>query len=324
MLAVAVYLPLSLTKAQRPGRLAALITLGAMAVVLAGCAEQGAPEFGAPPPAGVVVEKASSDQPLAKNEPAAGGEAIPVDAGQISAEVQRKIIYTAYIDVVVKDLDDAVASVQQMIQEHKGYIAKSEVRGQIGQRRTAEFTLRVPVDNFPVLRDALLRLGAAERNALESKDVTEEYVDVEARLRILKQEEEALNKILRETTNRQELLLTRQRVMEVRSQIEAAQGRLNMLSRLSALATIHLKLREEQHYRPPETTAAPTYFERIRTTFANSTGAVSRFLVNASLMLVALIPWLPIILPVGLLLVWLRRRWHARRQERSTQQPAAA
>jgi (p)ppGpp synthase/HD superfamily hydrolase len=96
-----------------------------------------------------------------------------VDPKLLTAEVERKIIYTAHIHVVVKDVEAAMAEVKQLIQSHKGYIAKSEVRGQVGQRRTAEYVLRVPVSNFNALQEALLQLGFAERNALESQDVTE-------------------------------------------------------------------------------------------------------------------------------------------------------
>lgn len=261
------------------------------------------------PSAGSSIASENADQFQAKALLPASDEAVKVPAAQI----QRKIIYTAHIEVMVKDIDVAVAEVQQLMQGHNGYVASSEVRGQIGQQRHAVFTLRVPVENFSAVRDALLRLGLAERNALESRDVTEEYVDVEARLRILKQEEEALGKILRETTNRQELLLTRQRLMEVRSQIEAAQGRLNLLSRLSALATIHLKLREQQHYQPPETLAAPTYLQRVRTTLTNSYAGLVRFSEEVSLAVVAALPWAPVWLPSILLAVWLwRRRWARR------------
>ncbi|MCS7021438.1 MAG: DUF4349 domain-containing protein [Gemmataceae bacterium] len=265
-----------------------------------------------PPP----VDKApASDTP-------SGAEETPPDNKKIATEAERKIIYTAHLDVYVKDLDAAVAEVNRLTESHKGYVARSEVRGQIGQHRTAEYLLRVPVDNFGALRDALLQLGTAERNALESQDVTEEYVDVDARLRILKQEEEALNKMLREVTNRQDLLQTRQSLLEVRSQIERFQGRLNLLRRLSALATIHLKLREEMHYRPPVTTAAPTYLERVQTTFDNSLRGLVRFLERSSLTAVALVPWLPLIVPAGVFLVWLRRRWRARRHHDNNSLPS--
>jgi hypothetical protein len=248
-----------------------------------------------------------------------------VDPKLLTAEVERKIIYTAHIDVVVKDLEAAMAEVKQLIQGHKGYIAKSEVRGQVGQRRTAEYVLRVPVSNFNALQEALLQLGFAERNALESQDVTEEYVDIEARLQVLKREEETLNKLLLESASRSDLLQTRDHILQVRSQIERAQGRLNLLSRLTALSTIYLKLREEQNYQPPASKAAPTLGERIRVTFRNSWDSFLNFLTQCILTAVALTPWLPVIIPAGLLLVWFgRRRIHARLRNQQAIQPPSA
>ncbi|GIW83849.1 MAG: hypothetical protein KatS3mg106_362 [Gemmataceae bacterium] len=248
-----------------------------------------------------------------------------VDPKLLTAEVERKIIYTAHIDVVVKDLEAAMAEVKQLIHGHKGYIAKSEVRGQVGQRRTAEYVLRVPVNNFNALQEGLLQLGFAERNALESQDVTEEYVDIEARLQVLKREEETLNKLLLESRSRSDLLQTRDHILQVRSQIERAQARLNLLSRLTAFSTIYLKLREEQNYQPPASKAAPTLGERIRVTFRNSWDNFLDFLTKCTLLAVALTPWLPVIIPAGLVLIWLRhRRIRARVRNQQAVQPPSA
>lgn len=255
----------------------------------------------------------SSISKSATSSDAPSSDLVPKDSKLLSADIERKIIYTAYIDVVVKELEAAVTEVQNLVQAHKGYIAKSEVRGRVGQRRTADYVLRVPVDNFTVLREGLLQLGLVERNALESQDVTEEYVDLQARLRVLKQEEEALNKLLRDSVTREDLLKTRDHLLQVRSQIEKAQGRLNLLSRLTMLSTIHLRLREEQNYQPPASSAAPSLSERISVTFRNSWHNFTRFLISCTLTVVALIPWLPVLVPVGLLLTWLwKRRYRTR------------
>ncbi len=248
-----------------------------------------------------------------------------VDPKLLTAEVERKIIYTAHIELVVKELETAMAEVKQLVQGHKGYIAKSEVRGQVGQRRTADYVLRVPANHFTALQEGLLQLGFAERNALESQDVTEEYVDIEARLQVLKREEETLNKLLLESTSRSDLLQTRDHILQVRSQIERAQARLNLLSRLTAFSTIYLKLREEQNYQPPASKAAPTLGERIRVTFRNSWDNFLDFLTKCTLLAVALTPWLPVIIPAGLVLIWLRhRRIRARVRNQQAVQPPSA
>jgi len=255
----------------------------------------------------------STSSKSAPSSDATSSELVPKDSKLLSAEIERKIIYTAYIDVVVKELEAAMTEVKQLVQAHKGYIAKSEVRGRVGQRRTADYVLRVPVDNFTVLREGLFQLGLVERNALESQDVTEEYVDIQARLRVLQQEEETLNKLLRDSVTRDDLLKTRDHLLQVRCQIEKAQGRLNLLSRLTSLATIHLKLREEQNYQPHQSSAAPTLGERMSITFRSSWHNFTRFLASCTLTAVALVPWLPVLVPAGLLLTWLwKRRYRCR------------
>lgn len=272
-----------------------------------------------------VGSRAPADQAEKAGGDLANSPKSDVDPKLLTAEVERKIIYTAHIHVVVKDVEAAMAEVKQLIQSHKGYIAKSEVRGQVGQRRTAEYVLRVPVSNFNALQEALLQLGFAERNALESQDVTEEYVDIEARLQVLKREEETLNKLLLESKSRSDLLQTRDHILQVRSQIERAQARLNLLSRLTAFSTIYLKLREEQNYQPPASKTAPTLGERIRVTFRNSWDSFLNFLTQCTLTAVALTPWLPVIIPASLVLIWLwRRRTRARWRNQQAVQPPSA
>ena len=93
------------------------------------------------------------------------GEAVK-DGNPAPADVasKRHIIYTATLDIVVKDLDAATPEVEKLIAAHKGYVAKSEVKGNTGSRRVATYTLRVPVDSFKLLIDGLLPLGIAEKN----------------------------------------------------------------------------------------------------------------------------------------------------------------
>ena len=270
-------------------------------------------------PSGFSDRRGALDVAKKANGDLADSRESEVDPKLLTAEVERKIIYTAHIELVVKELETAIAEVKQLVQGHKGYIAKSEVRGQVGQRRTAEYVLRVPVNNFTALQEGLLQLGFAERNTMESQDVTEEYVDVEARLQVLKREEEALRKLLQESTSRSDLLQTREHLLQVCAQIERAQGRLNLLSRMTALSTIHLKLWEEHNYRPPVPKAAPTFGERISATFYSSWNNFLSFLIQCTLTAVALTPWLPVIIPIALFLIWLRRRRSRARLSRTQQ-----
>ncbi|MDB5309704.1 MAG: hypothetical protein JWO38_3906 [Gemmataceae bacterium] len=84
-------------------------------------------------------------------------------AASPTSPTRRKIIYTGTVEVVVNDLDAARAEVDKLLAKYEGYVAKSEVKNDTGTRRTATYTLRVPVEGFRPLVDGLLGLGTADR-----------------------------------------------------------------------------------------------------------------------------------------------------------------
>ena len=228
------------------------------------------------------------------------------------APADRKIVYTATMDVVVKDLDEAIPKVESLVSSHKGYISRSEIRGDAGSRRTATYTLRVPVDALQPARDALAELGSVERNALDSQDVTEEYVDVQARLKNFKEQEEKLNELLKEKRKEEKLediIKVSDRIAEVRRDVERVQGRLNYLSNMTTLATLNLTLREIKDYKPP---TAPTFWSRVTTRFGQSWDALVEFGQDLALFVVGLVPWLPVLIPAGFALAWGVRNYRRR------------
>jgi hypothetical protein len=132
--------------------------------------------------------------------------------------------------------------------------------------------------------------------------VTEEYVDLEARLKNLKAEEAVLNKLLQEKAqNTADLLAFRKQITDVREQIERIQARLTTLSRLTAMTTIDIVMSEDKPYVPP---SAPAFGTSLGRTFWDSVGALEGLGKGLVLFLVAIAPWSPLIV-LGL---WLVRR----------------
>jgi hypothetical protein len=235
-----------------------------------------------------------------KAGPAGPGEAAPIT---------RKIIYSATLELVVKNLDDTRRDVERIVDGHKGYIAKSDVSGSVGSRRSATWTLKVPVEKFREAVTALAALGNTVRNTSDSQDVTEEYIDVQARIKNLKVEEETLNKLLKDQAVRlDDVLKIRDQIKTVRGDIERAEGRLKYLETMSAVSTITLTASEETTYKPEPSPAAPDFGDRIDSTFDTSLTALTNFGKSIVLVAVALAPWLPLILVAGVVIWWLVRR----------------
>lgn len=272
-------------------------TCFALAVVFSTVASLGPGGCGGqqPPQVGSGARTADGSPAPPANQPA--GHTTTEQPSPPSTPVKRKIIYTAAVDVVVGDLDAARGEVDKLLAKYEGYVAKSDVRNDTGSRRTATYTLRVPVDSFRPLMDALLALGTAERNAVDSQDVTEEYFDLDARIKTLRAEEEVLNKLLRESGSRDDVLKTREQITRIAEQIKQAEVRLNTLSKLAALSTVNLTLKEIKDYKPP---TAPTFGERVSRRFGGSWEAFVGFVQDVALFAVGLTPWLPVLVPLGI------------------------
>jgi hypothetical protein len=234
---------------------------------------------------------------------AAGG-----DVGAKTAPVDRKIIYTAKIDLIVKDLEVAAKAVDEKLALHTGRLVRSETRSDSGARRTATYTLEVPVDKFRGLVAALKELGVPERDGVDSQDVTEEFVDVQARLKNLRQQEDKLNELLKEKRKEEKLediIRVSDRIAEVRQQAERVEGRLKYLEARAAFSTVTLTLREVADYKPP---TAPTFADRVSRTFGGSWDALLAFGEGVVMFVVAISVWLPLLIPGALVGVWALRR----------------
>jgi len=245
--------------------------------------------------------------PAAPPPPPAGNAGVDPAVAKGTVDKPR-IIYTATIDVIVRELDAARTEVDTLLAAHKGYVAKSEVRNDSGTRRTATYSLRVPVDSFPALVAALTGLGVPERNAVDSQDVSEEYVDVQARIKNLKEQETKLNELLKERRKEEKLediIRIGDRIAAVRQDVERAEGRLKYLSAVTTNSTVNLTLREIKDYVPP---SAPTFGNRIRSTFGGSWESLVVFLEGVVLFAVGLAPWLPVLIPLGFVGVFAGRR----------------
>jgi hypothetical protein len=228
-------------------------------------------------------------------------QAPPAPAGR-TVDV-KKIIYEGSIESIVEDVDPVADSVRALTQKFEGYIAASEINRSYGTHRTATFTVRVPADKYDILREEFAKLGNTVRNSSKSEDVTDEFTDLEARIRILKKEEQALEELLGKSAGKlEDVIKVREQLAKNREQIEKGEGRIKLLASKVAYSTIILKLRETHDYVPP---TAPTFGNQIEKTFYQSVEFLYDLGKGLVLVVVGLAPWLPLIL-LGL---WLVRRW---------------
>lgn len=226
------------------------------------------------------------------------------------AALERKIIYTANVDLVVEDFTPAAAQVDALVKRFNGFIANSKVAGAAGESRSGEWTLRIPVANFDAfLQAAQGSLGEVRSVARDSRDVSEEFYDVEARIRNKRQEETRLLKLLEEKTGTLEDVLGIERELSrVREEIERHEGRMRVLADLTSLTTVTLAIEEVRHYVPEQAT---TFRDRVSRAFHESLWSMRQAGENFVVGLVGTAPWLAIVVIPVMICV---RAWRKRRR----------
>jgi Domain of unknown function (DUF4349) len=227
-----------------------------------------------------------------------------------SATDGRKIIYNAHIDLVTEDLNLLEAGLTKLISTQLAHVADSDRTGSAGATRHGTWKVRVPVDRYDPFVKGVVALGELVSMKADSQDVSEEYFDLDARQTAKKVEEERLLKHLADSTGKlEEILAVERELSRVRSEIERMQGRLRALSNLTSLATVTISASEIKGYVPPQ---APTLGTRLGRTFTASLETLRQFGEGLLIVIVAIVPWLPILALLVGVIFWRTRRAMAR------------
>lgn len=275
---------------------------------LSGCLKSEAPgESSGQFPASAAADSAAAGRPL--QEANAGAAGLQFGAAAVAAApaaTNRKIIYSASIELVVEDFTGVPDRVVALVKQFEGYVADSRLSGASGKSRSGTWKVRVPVERFESFVNSAKGLGELVSVGTDSQDVSEEYYDVEARVRNKTKEEERLIKLLEERPGKLEDVIAIERELSrVREEIERMQGRMRVLTDLTSLTTVTLTINEIKNYEPPQ---APTLATRIRRAFGGSIDAMQDLGEGLLVAAAALVPWLPLLALLGIAFFWLARK----------------
>jgi hypothetical protein len=231
--------------------------------------------------------------------------------------VERLIIRNASLDIVVRDTEAAVDEIDELAKELGGYVIESNISEyQEGQR--AHLRIRIPAEDLDSALDSIRELAMeVRRESISGQDVTDEYVDLQSRLRHLEATEERLLTFMEEAEDTEAALEVYDRLQNIQAQVEQTRGRMQYLEQSAAMATITLEITPSKLAQPievgrwrPQGTLRNAFESLIR---------VFQFLVDALIVIIVLI--LPILVIIALPVVGLffLIRWIVRRRRRAKQ-----
>ena len=154
---------------------------------------------------------------------------------------QRQVISQASVSMEVDEVPVAVAQVRTTAESLGGFVGQLSSSGG-PERQQSTMTIRVPQAEFFTALEHIKSLGKVRSENVGSEDVTERFIDLEARLRSALREEESLLSLLDKANQVSEILTIERELSRVRSDIERAQGQLNFLERRVDLSTITVSM----------------------------------------------------------------------------------
>jgi hypothetical protein len=253
----------------------------------------------------------------------AGGVGGDTAAWQKPADQQtagRQVIYRASISLHVDSFAKTDEKIAVLVKDSGGYISQSGEDRSYGTQRGGRWTVRVPMDKFFTFLDSVGQLGVTDRRDVQSQDVSEEFVDLEARLKNKQALESRLLELVAKRGDEiKDVLALETELSRVREEIERMQGRLRYLNDRVTLTTIEITASERTDYQPPQATLAG----RIRNTFWLSLDNLRQFAEELLIALTAIAPWAVvgtvILLPLAAVI---RYRWRQWRRTVATPQAA--
>jgi hypothetical protein len=302
----------------RPRITAALGAAGlALTIALTGCTggsadnasstQAGDADGGGPAPAEAPARAEGGGEAQAGKDQAAEAPNLSVD--------QRSIIYTGAITVRVDDVNIAAARAAGIATAAGGFVGGDKRNSGSGSQ-DATLELRVPAEKFSPVVDQLAGLGKEEQRGINTEDVTEQTIDLDARIATQQARVDSGRKLLAQAKSLNDLVMLEREVATREADLASLQAKKRRLADLTALSTITVVLLDPEAVAEQEEEGPPGFLAGLENGWKGLLASLGVLLT----VLGWLLPWL---LAIGLPawgIFWLYRRYRPRR----TPMPAPA
>ncbi|MGI8638993.1 MAG: DUF4349 domain-containing protein [Pyrinomonadaceae bacterium] len=223
--------------------------------------------------------------------------------------IERKIIRNADLSLEVNAPEEAQQKIAAIAEGKNGFVVESTQSSsdvKMTARDTVTMTVRVPAEKFNETLDEIRK--TSNRVIIETvkgQDVTEEFIDIEARLKTKKALEEQFLEIMKRSNSVADALNVQRELANVRGEIEQIEGRKRFLENQASLSTIKIKLQSPTAFSANST----GFFYRLKESVGSGFDAALSFILVLVTALIALLPFfLLIVLPIYFVLRYLWRK----------------
>lgn len=200
----------------------------------------------------------------------------------------RKIIQNAELHLQVKDVPSTADKIIDLNKNNGGYTVNSHIYRN-DERISADLSLKVPQQKLNSIITAVSEYGEVTDKVMGTEDVTEEYYDSEARLKVLKAKEERLLGLMNKASNVTDIISIENELGQTRSEIEVLTGRLKYLSNATAYSLLTINLTQAV---PGAVKAPHGTLGKAAQGLITSLNHMMNFASNLVVLLFVLLPWL--------------------------------
>jgi hypothetical protein len=168
----------------------------------------------------------------------------PTTEEKINEPIERKLIKEGQVEFETDNLNATRKKIFEAVNKYKGYVSSDQEFKSPG-RKSNTLIIRVPADNFDsLLSEATQGVKKFESKEIHVKDVTEEFIDIQARLKTKKEFELRYIDLLKQAKSVTEILEIEKQIGELRSDIESIEGRLKYLEDRVSFSTLTITFYE--------------------------------------------------------------------------------
>ena len=264
-----------------------VILAALVAICVAGCGQAAPGEMAVSKP----TESAMAGAPMADAK-AASSQSADKNVHPAALIPVRQIVRNGDLRVRVPNTEKAEIEVIRIIAGIGGYIESSEAGNVADASPSSTMHMRVPVSTFELTLEHFEKLGVRLSKNTTSEDVTEQVVDMDARLKTMAAEEETYRAILKQTRKLSDTIEVQDKLGAIRGQIESIYAQRKSLSSQASYSRINLTLEQDAVLNPSG--SDPNWLNQSWAQATTSFGAVARAGLTAVIWLVVFSPMIAI------------------------------
>lgn len=210
------------------------------------------------------------------------------ESQEVSSD-DRKIVKNGNANIEVENFDTAISKIKESAKTYGGYVTNSNMWISDSNKKSGHITVKIPEERFEEFGDSLIQIGKIDSKETSSYDVTEEYIDLQARLKNLKIQEKRYTELLAMAKDVNDVLAIEAQLGRIRGEIESFEGRIKYLENTTSYGTFNINL-----YEPEEV----VHEFGIKKAFDR---AIDAFIISVAGIIILAGFLIPIVLVVGLL-----------------------